>query len=490
MLAGVTVIRSLAALLLATACSAGPAVAPPAAPAPAPHQEAPAPEPLGGWVEEYASAIGGDDETAAFHGELLVARGDRVVVHRTFRGAEGQRYRIGSVTKPFTAIAILQLAAAGKLSLEDGIRKHVAELPEAFEAVTLAHLLTHRGGLGSYTQDADLMKRRAERVTRDEMIAHISKEPLEREPGTGWSYSNSGYYLLGLVVERVSGEPWADYLAAHVFEPAKMTETGVTVDRLAPPQSVEGGKIVPAHAIDLSMPYAAGALMSTAADLHRFALALTDDTLLPKPWRERMWQDHGGPHADLGWGYGWMLRDRDGVPTVGHNGAIDGFSSVFEMARDGSAVVVALSNLDAVEAGEVAVPALRMALTGERIEPPEPAAFLPFDAALGAALAGSYALPPEVEAKARAALGDELTDAIRSATLTADGRYVFQPVGQGPVELRLQSDGTLAQPRHRITVTPERRPDGEVEALVLRQGSLTLIYRRSEAAPPELAPRE
>src|SRR5690606_31338559 len=155
-------------------------------------------------------------------------------------GAEGQRYRIGSVTKPFTAIAILQLAAAGKLSLEDGIREHVAELPEAFDAVTLAHLLTHRGGLGSYTQDADLMKRRGERVTRDEMIAHISKEPLEREPGTGWSYSNSGYYLLGLVVERVSGEPWADYLAAHVFEPAKMTETGVTVDRLAPPQSVEG----------------------------------------------------------------------------------------------------------------------------------------------------------------------------------------------------------------------------------------------------------
>lgn len=474
--------------LLAPACAGSPppastpapVAAAPAAPAPAPK---PAP-PLDGWVHAYAGALGHGDATRQFHGEVLVAQGDEVIVHRGYHGDPGRRYRIGSITKPFTAIAVLQLAAAGKLGLDDAVVKHVPELPAAYRGVTIAQLLSHRGGLANYTSDEALHAKRGEPHTHAQMLAAIAGQPMKDEPGKRWSYSNSGYYLLGLVVERVSGQPWADYLAKHVFAPAGMKETDVAVTPLARGLTVKGDAVVDAHPVHPSVPFSAGSITSTARDLHRFARALQDDTLLPAAWRARMWEDRGGPTPTMGWGYGWMLRDRDGTRTVGHDGGIDGFSSSLEMTTDGRWVMVALSNLDTVGADTVGVPALRMALTDAAIEPPKPVTFLPFDPELGKTLAGSYALPPAVEAKVREQLGGQLADAVRTATFTADGTYTFKPVGQGTIELKLRDDGHLVHEAANIEIYLEKAATPDAPAhLVLKQGGLTLVYERAKATP-------
>ncbi len=456
----------------------------PLPPPPAPPIAEPAPKhPLDGWVDAYVSAIGHGESSRAFHGEVLVARDDEVLVQRAYHGEPGRRYRVGSVTKPFTAVAVLQLAHKGKLGLDDSVRVHVPELPETYQAVTIAQLLSHRGGLGSYTQDDALMKARGEPHNHEQMLAAITKQPPIAAPGTRWSYSNSGYYLLGLVIERVSAQSYAAYLAEHVFGPAGMTETNTGVDALVSGLTVTGGALVAAHPAHPSVPFAAGAIASTARDLHRFARALQDDTLLPATWREQMWTDRGGPTDTVGWGYGWMLRQREGVPTVGHNGGIDGFTSVFEMTRDGRWVMVALSNVDTIDAADAGEPALRMALTNAPIEPPKPHTFLAFDGALGEALAGSYVLPPATEAKLRDQLGDQLADAVREATVTAEGAYVFKPVGQGPVELKLRDDGLLVNDALRIEITVEGKRDETVQRFRLQQGGLVLTYERAPPAP-------
>jgi hypothetical protein len=146
--------------------------------------------------------------------------------------------------------------------------------------------------------------------------------------------------------------------------------------------------------------------------------------------------------------------------------------------------MIALSNLDAVGADEVGEPALRMAITNAPIEPPKPQAYLAFDPELGRTLAGSYTLPPATEAKLREQLGAELADAVRTATLTADGAYVFKPVGQGSVELKLRDDGVLFNDAARLEISAEKATEGDSRRrLRLKQGGLTLIYDRADAAP-------
>ncbi len=476
--------RSFAGLLalLLTACASTP---PPVAAAEPDHRE-PAPKleaPLVGWVERYVAAIGAEDEAQRFHGTILVAKGDEVLLERDFGPKTGRRYRIGSVTKPFTAVALLQLASEGKLALDDSIRKHLPELPEAMQPITLAQLLSHRGGTANYTEDESLMAARDQPKSQAEMIALIAAEPLRFETGTKWRYSNSGYFLLGVTIERVAQKPWFEVVKERVLGPAGMTETDRDDAGLATPLAVKEGKLVPAHGVDTSIPFSAGSLVSTARDLHRFALALWDDRLLPSAWRERMWQDRGGPTPELGWSYGFMLRTREGHATVGHNGGIDGFTSHWEFEKQPATaqkgfVVVSLSHVEDFDAGSVGTPALTMALTDRAIEPPQPTVMRPFDAALCESLAGTYALPEATEQALAEKIGDKVVATIRRATVRCEGGYRFKPVGQGEITLEEREDGALVSEPHSIEVRAEPAVEGTVSKLILKQGGLVVDYQR------------
>ncbi|MCA9624526.1 MAG: beta-lactamase family protein, partial [Myxococcales bacterium] len=459
-----------------------PAVAPAPAPAPASAAPAPAPaEPLAAWVDGYARALGGDEATLRFQGSLLVARGERVVFKKDYGEPGGDRYRIGSVTKPFTAVAILKLVHQGKLSLDDSIRKHIPSLPETHQAITLAQILSHRSGLANYTGNTDLMAVRDQPKTQAEMLSIIAAEPLLFEPGTRWQYSNSGYFLLGMVVERVSGEPWLAYLKKHVFEPSGMTDTDVSDRGLARALEAEDGALVPAHPVDVSIPFSAGALVSTVEDLHRFAVALSSDRLLPASLRERMWQNLGGPNDSLGWGLGFALHEREGVATVGHTGGIDGFRSYLELTRDGEAIVVALTDVGTFDAGSLGAPALRMAIAGERIEPPRPAVMLPFDAPFCASLAGSYAIPSTTLTALQARVGETMAKTVATVAIRCEAGYRFKPVGQSEVVLQRRQDGALVNEGIHLEIAVDPPQDGAIGRFVLRQGGLAVDYERVHA---------
>ena len=401
------------------------------------------PAPLDGWVESYVKSIGGGDAGHEFHGELLVAQRDKTLVSRSFEGTKGQRFRIGSVTKTFTSIAILQLAEKKELSLDDSIRKHIPSLPEAFQPVTLALLLSHRAGLANYTATAEVLARKMEAVTQPEMLEYIAAAPMVFEPGTKWRYSNSGYYLLGLVIEKISGKSYADYLSTHIFGPAKMSNTDTSTANITTGLRLNGKSLEAAPVVHPNMPFSAGAISSTAEDLLRFARAVQKDVLLSKPWREQMWTDRGGPTETVGYGYGWMLRTREGRSVVGHNGGIDGFSSLLEMTRDGEWFSISLSNTEAAGAGKAGSAALKMALSNTSIPPLPRVTYAAFDPKLGADISGDYAIPEGAKKKLAELAGQAVVDSVHKATVTAKGGYFFKPAGQDPIELRMRSDGVL-----------------------------------------------
>ena len=219
---------------------------------------------------------------------VLVARGDRVL----FRGARGladvelgvpltpeQTFRIGSVTKQFSAAALLKLVEAGKVGLDDPLSKYVKGYPNG-DAIKVRHLLDHTSGVKSYTGIDGYMRESIKReLSTQELIAVFKDLPADFAPGQDFRYNNSGYVLLGAVIEAASGQPWHEYVRQSLLQPLKLEHTRYGDVHALIPGMVEGytrrdGAVAPMDFLDLSQPHAAGALVSTLADLLRWNRAL------------------------------------------------------------------------------------------------------------------------------------------------------------------------------------------------------------------------
>lgn len=279
-------------------------------------------------------------------------------------------FRIGSVTKEFTAAAVLLLGERGKLSIDDPLRKYFPDFPRGGE-VTLRHLLTHTSGIHNYTSLADFgpISSRQDRPAAD-MVKYIagSKPLYEFNPGTGWSYSNSGYMLLGAMVEKVSGQRFEDFLEANILDPLDLRDT--RIDDLAEivPNRAEGyekSKESPsgfsnASFISMSAAAAAGAMRSTAADLLKWHQALLAGKLLKPESLAMMTQPaplKDGRLSSLGrigvgasqtpaseYGFGIMMGQRNGRRTIGHGGSINGFNAWLNTFPDDQLTLVLLTN--------------------------------------------------------------------------------------------------------------------------------------------------
>jgi CubicO group peptidase (beta-lactamase class C family) len=281
--------------------------------------------------------------------------------------------RVGSITKQFTAAAILRLADQGKLSVEDPLSRYVPDFPRSGE-VKLRHLLSHTSGIASYTNPKYAAKAR-DAARRDWTLAGLSGfvagfDPLyEFEPGTAWFYSNSGYILLGQVIEKVSGKSYRDFLRAEFFEPLGLAQT--TVDEMGevvpnrahgytPSKSARSGFVNPMF-MALSVAGPAGAIRSTARDMLTWHLALfggkvltpaslrlmTTPTLLNdgRPTSKgRMPPIWGSKTAE--YGFGLFIDRLDDRRTIGHGGAIPGFNTWMETFPDHGITIVLMSNTD------------------------------------------------------------------------------------------------------------------------------------------------
>ncbi len=259
--------------------------------------------------------------------------------------------RIGSVTKQFTAVAILMLEQEGKLALTDRIETFLPDYPTHGLTITIEHLLTHTSGIQSYTDQAQFGELIRKDYTVSEMIDRFKDDPMLFAPGSRWVYNNAGYFLLGAIIEQVTGETWAAFLQRRIFDVAGMATTFADRHERVIPRRVPGYEPDPdggwrqAAYLSMTQPYAAGAMLSTVDDLARWDAALRSGRLIDAATLQRAWTEYllldGGR---TGYGYGWVVGQWQGSRLISHGGGINGFLSETICAPDERVFVAILTN--------------------------------------------------------------------------------------------------------------------------------------------------
>lgn len=293
--------------------------------------------PLAERVDAYLAPL---VESQTFSGVVLIAKGDKPLVQRTYGKASydlnvpmstGARFRIASITKTFTSAAILMLIDRGKVGLDDPLAKYIPSFPNA-DKITIRHLLLHASGVPNPDSPP------CSEATLDDLVAELAKKPLWFEPGKGSGYSNGGYALLARVIETASGMKWEEFLRKELFTPAGLNSTMRDAERPIVAGRVDGYIPAPGPTGVANAPcqnagaaIGSGALLSTAADLHRWGQAAVKQTLFKL--------------KGLEWPYGWGARTYHERPAVEQSGILNGFASYLAFYPEDDLYVVMLSNI-------------------------------------------------------------------------------------------------------------------------------------------------
>ena len=313
-------------------------------------------------LDDYLTAA---HDVWKFQGAALVAKNGKVIFKNAYGMANIElgvpntpemKHQIGSITKQFTATAILQLEEKGLLSLDDPITKHLPNYPkETGDRVTIHNLLSHTSGIPNYTSMPGVMDNKALEVSVEDLIGIFKDEPLEFEPGEKYKYSNSNYIVLGAIIEKVSGKSYEDYLQENIFGPLGMRNSGydhrdrIMMNRAAGYSQNQEGELINAEFVHMSSPYAAGALYSTVGDMLIWDHALYGEKILKKSSLEKMFTPVKGNY-----GYGWVIDEAYGHKRIWHNGGIYGFYTSFSRWVDDKVCVVVFSNNDSAPADVIA----------------------------------------------------------------------------------------------------------------------------------------
>jgi len=300
---------------------------------------------------------------------VAVARGETIVYDRAHGFADLEFtvaadpetfFRIGSITKQYTAAAILKLAERGKLSVDDPLSEFLPDYPRGAE-ITLRHLLTHTGGVPNYTDLGPKWEKLVAReLAHEELVALWRDMPLDFEPGTKWNYSNSGYYLLGMVIEKVSGQSYDAFLRDTFFDPLKLTRTrydsnGEVILNRAQGYGFAEGQFWNDQLIGMSQPGAAGALISTAGDLVRWNLALVGGKVVSSESYAEMTLPYMlADNRETQYGLGLMLAPMAGAPCISHGGGIFGFNSYLGYWPEKKLTIAVISNCEALRSEALA----------------------------------------------------------------------------------------------------------------------------------------
>jgi CubicO group peptidase (beta-lactamase class C family) len=290
-------------------------------------------------------------------------------------------FRIGSITKQFTAIAILQLMEQGKLSLQDDITKFIPGYPTQAYKITIENLLTHTSGIKSYTDVPEIMKYIKEDYTPEEVIDKFKNQPMEFAPGTKWNYNNSGFFLLGYIIEKASGMKYQDYIEQNLFKPAGMTNSLFGSDRKiiknrAYPYQPDGDNTVNADYMSMLLPYSAGSLMSTVEDLYKWNRALLSDKFVKKETLEKAWTEYKlSDGSGVHYGYGWSLSQVQGSRSIEHGGGIYGYltNAIYLPEKDLFVAVFSNNTAKSPDAVSVKMAAIASGKPYSHTETPVPA---------------------------------------------------------------------------------------------------------------------
>lgn len=289
-------------------------------------------------------------------------------------------YEIGSNTKQFTAAAIMMLMEDGKIRLDDSVTKYFPEAPEAWRPITIRHLLTHTSGIQNHVAVPDWLDvfrtnlKFETAPPRDELLKMFFKLPLEFQPGETWAYDNTGYYLLGVVIEKASGKSYWQFLDERIFKPLGMNATRNTDPQPLVPNRASGYEWKHDHfenrpVLLPAIAFSAGSLLSTAEDMAKWDAALQSEKLLKKSSLDQIWTaavTNDGADAPVNYGFGWFIDNYHGHRLVQHSGGTPGFSSLIYRFIDDKLTIIILTNhsdriLDqlAIDLAGICLPALK-----------------------------------------------------------------------------------------------------------------------------------
>jgi CubicO group peptidase (beta-lactamase class C family) len=266
-------------------------------------------------------------------------------------------FRLGSITKQFTATMILQLAGEGKLSLDDKVGKLLPDSPQSWADITVRHLLTHTSGIHNYTSLPDFLEAVKKPIAPEHINDEVKPMPLDFAPGAKWSYSNSGYEELGLIVEKLDHRTYEKSLHARILDPLGMRETyfvpnAAIVQNRACGYTRAENRFANCAYLDMGWPYAAGSMESTVMDLAKWDAALYTAKVLPKNVLEQMWTKAKlNDGTTSGYGFGWEIGEVNGLKNVSHGGGIFGFATDISRFPTLGLTIIALTNSDTAEVG-------------------------------------------------------------------------------------------------------------------------------------------
>lgn len=313
-------------------------------------------------------------ENGDFMGAVLVAQDGTIVFDKGYGSANLEwnipndgdtKFRLGSVTKQFTAVSIMLLRERGKIDLEAPVKTYLPDAPAAWDEVTVFNLLTHSSGIPNFTGFEDYGKTKSLPTNLDELIARFSDKPLDFVPGEQYAYSNSGYILLTAIVEQASGQTYADFVGENLFKPLGMADSGYDGHAAIVPRRASGYVPTPngpmhADYIDMSIPQGAGALYSTTHDLLKWETGLFDGKILKPESLELLITPFKGNYA---FGLGVMKTDQG--TTISHGGGIEGFNTWLGYDPDRKITVAVLSNINGPGADTLGQSLMTLARGGE-----------------------------------------------------------------------------------------------------------------------------
>jgi CubicO group peptidase (beta-lactamase class C family) len=415
-------------------------------------------QPLPEKLEKYMEAL---NKYSGFNGAVLVAKNGQVLLEKGYgiRNAsanvehdEKSVFQIGSVTKQFTAIVILKLEQEGKLSVKDKLSKYFPQYQHAAK-ITIENLLNHVSGVYSYTNDRNFMQNRVtENLPQEAFWNMIKDKPLDFEPGSRYSYSNSGYSILGYIIEKVTGQPYESAVRKGLFQPAGMSHSGFDFTHFNSPAKTIGyftlSKDIqtPAPIVDSTVAYSAGAIYSTVHDLYNWNIALNSGKIIPDAILEKAYK----PLKDR-YGYGFFVDSIYGKRKITHGGGIHGFVSMLTYIPDDKISVVMLSNkpfgLEPAEKDLLAI------LYNEPYKIPEELKEIEVDSTILKKYVGEYELAPTFKITVR----------------LVNGALKAQATGQPQFDLFPKQEHLFFLKVVDAQVEFIKDENGEVEKLILHQ---------------------
>ncbi|WP_340114203.1 serine hydrolase [Maribellus mangrovi] len=410
-------------------------------------------------VDDYINAY---VQMKQFSGSILIAKDGQVLSSKGYGKSSYQfdventpqtKFRIGSLTKGFTAVCIMQLVEHNKLSLDDKLIKFIPDYPRG-DDITIKHLLTCTSGIPNHTEFEDFdNNRRVFHFTISETIETFKSKKLKFNPGEKFKYSNSNYILLGLIIEQISNMPYADYIEENIFEPLKMENSGFekpenVINNMAQGYCFRNNEIVNAKFRNMSNASASGALYSTVEDLYIWDRALYTEKLITKKSLETIFTPFKDNYA-----FGWGVVNIFNHKMITHSGEIDGFTSNISRFTDDDICTIILSNFEQIPISRINKDLIAIVF-GEDYKIPEVINTIKLSDDIMQSYVGEYELKP----------GFIFTVSVNNGSLFC------QPTGQPKLELLPVSESEFILKEVEAKISFLKNSSQKVEKLILNQG--------------------